>query len=61
MEISDELHTPAASSPGKSPQNPPDRRVGGPQCWSKFREEENVSSAPGIKSPVNQPIAQLLF
>jgi hypothetical protein len=45
---SDQLHTPAALSPGKSPQNPLDRRISKPQSWSEYCEEKNLSSVPGI-------------
>jgi hypothetical protein len=50
MEVSGQLHDPAALSPGKSPQYPLDRRLGGPQSRSEHSiEEKNSQSLPGIE------------
>jgi len=43
MEVSGQLHTPAALSPGRSPWYPMDRRLGGPQSWAGCSGEEKNS------------------
>jgi hypothetical protein len=41
MEVSGQLHTPAALPPGEEPLFPLDRRLGGPQSRSGHGGEEN--------------------
>jgi hypothetical protein len=50
MEVSGQLHAPAAYSQGKSPWYPLDRRLGGPQSRSgRGGEENNSQPPPGIE------------
>jgi hypothetical protein len=50
MEVSDQLHAPAALPQGKSPSYPLDRRLGGPQSRSgRGGEEKNSQPPPGIE------------
>jgi hypothetical protein len=50
MEVSGQLHAPAALPPGKSPWYPLDRRLGGPQSHSgSGGEEKNSLPSPGIE------------
>jgi hypothetical protein len=59
MELSDQLHAPAAYSQGKSTKYRLDRRLDGPQCRSRYRGEENNSQClPGLEPPITQPIPQ---
>jgi hypothetical protein len=54
MEVSDQLHAPAALPPVKVPWYPFDRRVGGPQSRSgRGGEEKNTQSQPllGFEPP----------
>jgi hypothetical protein len=44
MEVSDQHHAPAALPPGKEPQYPLDRRLGGPQSQSGHGGEEKNST-----------------
>jgi hypothetical protein len=54
MEVSGQLHSPAALPPGKL-----DRRLGGPQSrYGRGGEEKNPQFLPGLKPPIIQPIAQ---
>jgi hypothetical protein len=46
MEVSGQLHVPAALPQGKSPWFPLDRRMGGPQSRSKHDDEEKNSQLP---------------
>jgi hypothetical protein len=46
MEMSDQLHAPAALPPGKEPQYPLDRRLGGLQSRSGHGDEEKNSQIP---------------
>jgi hypothetical protein len=49
MEVSGQLHAPAALHKGKKPRYPVDRRLGGPQSRSKHGvEEKNSHPQPGI-------------
>jgi hypothetical protein len=49
MEVSDQLHAPAALHQGKSPRYPLDRRLGGPQSRSEpGGEEKNSQPQPGV-------------
>jgi hypothetical protein len=56
MEVSGQLHAPAALPQGESPWYPLDRRLGGPQ--SRCGEEKNSQSLQGLDPPVIQPVAQ---
>jgi hypothetical protein len=50
MEMSGQLHAPAALPPGKSPWNPLDRRLDGSQSRSgRGAEEKNSQPPPGIE------------
>jgi hypothetical protein len=50
MEVSGQLHAPAALPPGKEPQFPLDRRLGGPKSRSgRGGEEKNSQPQPGIE------------
>jgi hypothetical protein len=50
MEVSGQIHAPAASSPGKSPLYPLDRRLGGPQSRSgRGGVEKNFQPPPVIE------------
>jgi hypothetical protein len=53
MEVSGQLHTPAAFSQGKSPQYPLDRRLGGPQSHSGYGGGEKNSQPPPEIEPQN--------
>jgi hypothetical protein len=53
MEVSGQLHIPAALSPGKSPRYPLDRRLGRPQRRSGRGDEENNSQPPPEIEPPN--------
>jgi hypothetical protein len=46
MEVSGQLHAPAALPPGKEPWYPLDRRLGGPQSRSGRGGEEKNSQPP---------------
>jgi hypothetical protein len=59
MDVSGQLHAPAALPQGKSPWYPLDRKLGGPQSWSGHNgEEKNSDPLPGLESPIIQPGAQ---
>jgi hypothetical protein len=50
MEVSGQLHAPAALPQGKSPWYPLDRRLGGPQNrFGRGGEEKNSQPPPGIE------------
>jgi hypothetical protein len=49
MEVSDQLHDPAASPPGKEPRYPLDRRLGGPQSRSGRHVEEKIVDPTGTR------------
>jgi hypothetical protein len=50
MEVSDQLHNPAALPPEKEPSYPVDRRLGGPLSRSgRSGEEKNSQLPPGIE------------
>jgi hypothetical protein len=63
MEVSGQLHAPAALPPGKSPQYPFDRRLGGPQSRSGRYGEVTfflLYRDPQLPPPlVVQPVASL--
>jgi hypothetical protein len=59
MEMSDQLHAPAALLQGKSPRYPLDRRLTGPQShYGRGGEEKNSQLLPGLEPPIIQPVAQ---
>jgi hypothetical protein len=59
MEMSGQLHAPAALHQGKSPWYPLDRRLGGPQSRSgRGGEEKNSQPLPGLEPPIIQPLDQ---
>jgi hypothetical protein len=50
MEVSGQLHAPAALPQGKSPYYPLERRLGGPQSRSGLSDEEkNSHPSPGME------------
>jgi hypothetical protein len=51
MEVSGQIHAPAALPPGKYPRYTLDRRLGGPQSRSGHSggEEKSCQSSPGIE------------
>jgi hypothetical protein len=52
MEVSGQLHAPAALLPGKKPWYPLDARLGGPQSMSgRGGEEKNSQLLPGLEPP----------
>jgi hypothetical protein len=51
MEVSGQLHAPAALPPGKEPWYPLDRRLDGPPIRSgRGGEEKNSQPPPGIEA-----------
>jgi hypothetical protein len=61
MEVSGQLHAPAALPPGKNPWYPFDRRLGGPQSRSGRGGEEKISQAhreSNSRTPIVQPLTQ---
>jgi hypothetical protein len=59
VEVSGQLHAPAALPLGRSPRYPLDRRLGGPQSLSgRGGEEKNSKPLSGIESPIIQSVAQ---
>jgi hypothetical protein len=61
MEVSGQLHAPAALLPGKEPCYPLDRRLGGPQSSSgRGGEEKNSqhSRESNPRTPIVQPVVQ---
>jgi hypothetical protein len=56
VEVSGQLHAPAALPPGKSPWYQLDRRLGGPQRKYEHCEQKNLSPAR-IRTPAVQPVA----
>jgi hypothetical protein len=57
MEVSGQLHAPAALLPGK--EYPLNRRLGEPQSRSwRGGEEKNSQPLPGLESAINQPVIQ---
>jgi hypothetical protein len=52
LEVSGQLHAPAALLPGKEPPHYPlDRRLGGPQSRSGRRGEEKILDPNGTQTP----------
>jgi hypothetical protein len=59
MEVSGQLHGPAALPHEKSPWCPLGRKLGGPQSRSgRGSEEKNSQHLPGPEPPIIQPLAQ---
>jgi hypothetical protein len=58
MEVSGQLHVPAALPPGKKPWYPLDRRLGGPQSLSGHAGEKISKPLPGLEHPIVQPAVQ---
>jgi hypothetical protein len=59
MEMSGQLHAPAALLPGKEPLVPLDRRLGGSQGrYGHSGEEKNSKPLPGLEPPIIQLVAQ---
>jgi hypothetical protein len=58
MEVSGQLHTPAALPPRKEPRYPSDTRLGGPQSRFGLCEERNLAPA-GNQTPAVQPVGIL--
>jgi len=57
MEVSGQLHAPAALSQGKKPWYQLDRRLDGPQSQSEHGDEErNSQPLPGLEPPITQPV-----
>jgi len=62
MEVSEQIHAPAALAPGKEPPVPLDRRLGGPQSQSGCGEEgREIPDPVGNRTPVIQPVAKSLY
>jgi hypothetical protein len=58
LEVSGQLHSPAALPPGKSPRYPLDRRLGGPQSrFGQFRSENSWPYRDSNCDPSVQPVA----
>jgi hypothetical protein len=59
MEMSAQLHDPAALAPGKEPWYTLDRRLGGLQSQSGHGgEKKNSQPLPGLEPPIIQHVAQ---
>jgi hypothetical protein len=59
MEVSGQLHTPAALPPGQEARYPLDKRLGGPQSRSRRGGgEKNSQPPPGLEPPIIQSVAQ---
>jgi hypothetical protein len=54
LEVSGQLHAPAALPPGKSPRYPLYRRLGGPQSRSGQHEEEKILDPTGTRTSTSQ-------
>jgi hypothetical protein len=57
MEVSGQVHAPAALPEGWSPWYPLDR-LGGPQSRYESGDEKNSQPIPGLEPPIIQPVAQ---
>jgi hypothetical protein len=58
MEVSGQLHTRPLYPQGKSPWYPLDRRLGGPQSWSRRGgEKKNSQTLPALEPPIIQLVA----
>jgi hypothetical protein len=62
MELSVQLHAPAALPPGKESPIPMDIRIGGPQSRSGHSggEEKRIPASAGIRTTAIHPVAQSL-
>jgi hypothetical protein len=61
MEVSGQLHAPAALTPKERVPGtyPLDRRLGGPQSRSgRVGEEKNSQPLPGLETSIIQPVEQ---
>jgi hypothetical protein len=59
MEVSSQLHFPAALTGERDPWYPLDRRLGEPQSRSRRGGgEKNSQHLPGLELPIIQPVAQ---
>jgi hypothetical protein len=59
MEVSCQLHAPAALPPGKEPRYPLYGRLGGPQSRSgRSGEKKNSQPLSGLEPQIIQPVAQ---
>jgi hypothetical protein len=59
MEVSGQLHAPAALSQGNGPCFPLGRRLDGPQSRSgRGGEEKSSQLLPGLEPPIIQSVAQ---
>jgi hypothetical protein len=58
MQVSGQLHAPAALFSAKEPRYPLDRRLGGPQSRSEHGGEKNSQPLAGLELPIIQPAAQ---
>jgi hypothetical protein len=57
MEVSGQIYAPAASSQGRSPWYPFDRRLGGPQSRSgRGGKNRNSQPLPRLEPPIIQPV-----
>jgi hypothetical protein len=54
LEVSGELHAPAALPPGEEPRYPLDRRLGGPQSRPGRHEEEKILDPTWTRTPTPQ-------
>jgi hypothetical protein len=54
MEVSGQLHAPAALPPGKEAPIPLDRTLGGPQSLSGRCGEEKTLAPTGTRTPIPQ-------
>jgi hypothetical protein len=56
MEMSDQLHAPAAIPPGKESPVPLERRLGGPQrLCGRYEEDKNLLPLPVIEPQLTNP------
>jgi len=55
MEVSGQLHVPAASPPGKNPWYPLDRRLGRPQSGLDTVVKKNIPSPPAVTRTPDHP------
>jgi hypothetical protein len=58
MELSGQIHAPAALPPGKDPRYALDRRLGGTQNRSGRGEEKYPQLLRGLEPPIIQPVAR---
>jgi hypothetical protein len=60
MEVSGQLHTPAALPPGKEPLVPTEQEAewAPEMVWTRGEEQENSEPLPGLEPPIIQPVAQ---